>query len=329
MIDMRLIRVVIPILALLATPLVSDAQTAGKTYRIGVLETISPALNVANLDAFRQRLRELGYVEGQNLVIEYRSADGRAERFPDLAAELVRLKVNLIVTRGTPAAKAAKNATGTIPVVMAAIGEPLGTGVVASLARPGGNVTGFSAVVTELEGKRLQLLREIAPRVARIAALLNMSNPMNPPIWNEIAAVARSQGLEAQLLDVRDSKDVGRAFDAAIAQRAGALLVGIEAVTQANRRLIADLAAKHRLPAIYPSREFVDAGGLISYGASYPDLYRRAATLVDKILRGANPGDLPVEQPTKFELIINLKTATALGLTIPPSVRLQADHVVE
>jgi ABC-type uncharacterized transport system substrate-binding protein len=329
MIDMRLIRVVIPILALLATPLASDAQTAGKTYRIGVLETISPALNVANLDAFRQRLRELGYVEGQNLVIEYRSADGRAERFPDLAAELVRLKVNLIVTRGTPAVKAAKNATGTIPVVIAAIGEPLGTGVVASLARPGGNVTGLSAFVSELEGKRLQLLRQIAPRVARIAALLNMSNPMNPPIWNEIAAAARSQGLEAQLLDVRDSKDVGRAFDAAIAQRAGALLVGIEAVTQANRRLIADLAAKHRLPAIYPSREFVDAGGLISYGASYPDLYRRAATFVDKILRGANPGDLPVEQPTKFELIINLKTATALGLTIPLSVRLQADHVVE
>jgi putative ABC transport system substrate-binding protein len=329
MIDTRLTLVVTLALALLATPPAADAQQAGKIYRIGVLETISATLNVANLDALRQGLRELGYVEGQNVMIEYRSADGRAERFPDLATELVRLKVDLIVTRGTPAARAAKNATGTIPVVMAAIGEPLGTGVVASLARPGGNVTGFSAFVTELEGKRLELLREMVPRIARIAALFNMSNPFFRPVWKELEASARSQGLQAQLLDVRDPRDIGRAFDTAIKQRVDALSVGIDAVTQANPRLIADLAAKHRLPAIYPSREFVDAGGLISYGVSYPDLYRRAATFVDKIFKGATPGNLPVEQPTRFELVINLKTAKALDLTIPPSVQLRTDHVVE
>ena len=329
MIDTRLTLVVTLALALLATPLAADAQQAGKIYRIGVLETISATLNVANLNALRQGLRELGYVEGQNVVIEYRSADGRAERFPDLATELVRLKVDLIVTRGTPAARAAKNVTGAIPVVMAAIGEPLGTSVVAGLARPGGNVTGLSAFVTELEGKRLELLREMVPRIARIAALFNMSNPFFLPVWKELEASARSQGLQAQLLDVRDPRDIGRAFDTAIKQRVDALSVGIDAVTQANPRLIADLAAKHRLPAIYPSREFVDAGGLISYGVSYPDLYRRAATFVDKIFKGATPGNLPVEQPTRFELVINLKTAKALDLTIPPSVQLRTDHVVE
>ena len=329
MIDTRLTLVVTLALALLATPLAAGAQQAGKIYRIGVLETISATLNVANLNALRQGLRELGYVEGQNVVIEYRSADGRAERFPDLATELVRLKVDLIVTRGTPAARAAKNVTGAIPVVMAAIGEPLGTSVVAGLARPGGNVTGLSAFVTELEGKRLELLREMVPRIARIAALFNMSNPFFLPVWKELEASARSQGLQAQLLDLRDPRDIGRAFDTAIKQRVDALSVGIDAVTQANPRLIADLAAKHRLPAIYPSREFVDAGGLISYGVSYPDLYRRAATFVDKIFKGATPGNLPVEQPTRFELVINLKTAKALDLTIPPSVQLRTDHVVE
>jgi len=329
MIDTRLTLVVTLTLALLTMPLAADAQQAGKIYRIGVLETISATLNVANLDALRKGLRELGYVEGRNVVIEYRSADGRAERFPDLATELVRLKVDLIVTRGTPAARAAKNATGTIPVVMAAIGEPLGTGVVASLARPGGNVTGLSAFVTELEGKRLELLREMVPRIARIAALFNMSNPLFPPVWKELEASARSQGVQAQLLDVRDPRDIGRAFEAAIKQRAEALTVGLDAVTQVNVRLIADLARKHRLPTIYPSREFVDAGGLISYGVSYPHLYLRAATFVDKIFKGATPGNLPVEQPTRFELVINLKTANALDLTIPPSVQLRADHVVE
>jgi len=309
-----------------AWPLAARAQSA---YRIGVLETTSAALNAANFDALRQGLRQHGYIEGQNLVIEYRSADGRAERFPDLAAELVRLNVDLIVTRGTPAIFAAKNATKTIPVVMAASGDPLGAGVVAGLARPGGNVTGLSAFVTELQAKRLELLREMVPRIDRIAALLNMSSPAEPPQWEETKAAARTLAIEPQLLDVRKPEDLGRAFETAIRQRADALVVGMNVLTQANRRPIADLATKHRLPAIYASREFVDAGGLVVLGVSYPDLYRRAATYVDKILKGAKPADLPIEQPTKFELIINLKTAKALGLEIPPTVLARADEVIE
>ena len=309
-----------------AWPLAARAQSA---YRIGVLETTSAALNAANFDALRQGLRQHGYIEGQNLVIEYRSADGRAERFPDLAAELVRLNVDLIVTRGTPAIFAAKNATKTIPVVMAASGDPLGAGVVAGLARPGGNVTGLSAFVTELQAKRLELLREMVPRINRIAALLNMSSPAEPPQWEETKAAARTLAIEPQLLDVRKPDDLGRAFETAISQRADALVVGINVLTQANRRPVADLATKHRLPAIYASREFVDAGGLVVLGVSYPDLYRRAATYVDKILKGAKPADLPIEQPTKFELIINLKTAKALGLEIPPTVLARADEVIE
>jgi putative tryptophan/tyrosine transport system substrate-binding protein len=309
-----------------AWPLAARAQSA---YRIGVLETTSAALNAANFDALRQGLRQHGYIEGQNLVIEYRSADGRAERFPDLAAELVRLNVDLIVTRGTPAIFAAKNATKTIPVVMAASGDPLGAGVVAGLARPSGNVTGLSAFVTELQAKRLELLREMVPRINRIAALLNMSIPAEPPQWEETKAAARTLAIEPQLLDVRKPEDLGRAFETAIRQRADALVVGINVLTQANRRPIADLATKHRLPAIYASREFVDDGGLVVLGVSYPDLYRRAATYVDKILKGAKPADLPIEQPTKFELIINLKTAKALGIEVPPTLLARADEVIE
>jgi putative ABC transport system substrate-binding protein len=309
-----------------AWPLAALAQSA---YRIGVLDTTSAALNAANFDALRQGLRQHGYIEGQNLVIEYRSADGRAERFPDLAAELVRLNVDLIVTRGTPAIFAAKNATKTIPVVMAASGDPLGAGVVAGLARPGGNVTGLSAFVTELQAKRLELLREMVPRIDRIAALLNMSSPAEPPQWEETKAAARTLAIEPQLLDVRKPEDLSRAFETAIRQRADALVVGINVLTQANRRPIADLATKHRLPAIYASREFVDAGGLVALGVSYPDLYRRAATYVDKILKGAKPADLPIEQPTKFELMINLKTAKALGLEVQPMLLARADEVIE
>ena len=317
------------ILSLTLAPLAVEAQEPGKIYRIGMLETTSMALNAANLDAFRQGLRELGYVEGRNFMIEYRSADGRRERFPELATELVRLKVDVILTRGTPAVMAAKNATGTIPVVMAASGDPLLSGVVAGLARPGGNVTGLSAIVVEVTGKRLQLLREVVPGVSRIAVLFDMGNPNNALQWKETEIAAPSLGVQPQLLDVRKPGDFGGAFDAAIRQRAGAMVVGIDALTQANHRSIIDLAAKHRLPAIYASREFVDAGGLVAYGVSYPHLYHRAASFVDKILKGAKPADLPVEQPTKFELVVNLKTAKALGLTIPPTVLLQADHVIE
>ncbi len=305
----------------------AEAQQPKKVYRIGVLERTSMELNAANFEAFRQGLGEFGYVEGQNIVIEYRSADGRDERFPDLATELVGLKVDLILARGTPAALAAKNATGTIPVVMTGIGNPVGQGVVASLARPGGNVTGLSALSTELYGKRIELLRELVPRVKRIAALFNMSNTSIPPAWKEVEMTAPSLGIQPQLLDVRTREDLGRAFDAAIGQRALALVVGLDTLTQANQRLIVDLATKHRLPAIYASTEFV--GGLISYGVNYSELYRRAATYVDKILKGTKPADLPVEQPMKFELVINLKTAKQIGLTIPQSVLFRADKVIK
>jgi putative ABC transport system substrate-binding protein len=314
---------------LLAAPLAAEGQPAGKVYCIGVLEPTSMALNAANLDAFRQGLRELGYVEGRNMRIEYRSADGRSERFPDLAAELVRLKVDVILTRGTPAVMAAKNATGTIPVVMAASGDPVLSGVVSSLARPGGNVTGLSAVVVEVSGKRLELIREVAPGVSRVAALFNMSNPNDALQWKEIETAAPSLRVQLQLLDVRKPSDFAGAFDAAVKGRAGALVVGLDALTWANHRPIVDLAAKHRLPAIYGGREFVNDGGLIAYGVSYPHLYHRAANFVDKILKGAKPADLPVEQPSKFELVINLKTAKALGLTIPQSLLQRADEVIQ
>ena len=313
-------------LGLLSPPLALEAQPAGKVYRIGMLERTSPAINAANLDAFRQGLRDLGYVEGKNFVIEYRSADGRDERFPGLAAELVRLKVDLIVTRGTPAL-AAKHATGTIPVVITGLADPVGQGVVASLAHPGGNITGVSAIVTEIYAKRVDLLRELVPRAARIAALLNMSSPALPPAWKEIETAARSLGIQPQLLDVRKPEDLGPAFAGAIRQRADALVVGQDTLTQANQRLIVDLAAKHRLPAVYASGEFIR--GLVIYGVNYPDHYRRAASFAERIFKGAQPGDLPVERPTKLELVIDLKTARALGLTIPPSLLQRADQVIE
>jgi putative ABC transport system substrate-binding protein len=312
---------------LLAAPLAAKAQPAGKVYRIGMLERTSPGTNAANLEAFRRGLRELGYVEGKNLVIEYRSADGRDERYAALATELIRLNVDLILTRGAPAALAAKNATATIPVVITGLADPVGQGVVASLAHPGGNITGVSAIVTELYAKRVELLRELLPRAARIAALLNFGTPALPPAWKEIDAAARSFGLQPQLLDVRKPEALGSAFDGAIRQRADALVVGLDTLTQANQRPIVDLAAKHRLPAVYASMEF--AGGLVIYGVNYPDHYRRAATFADRIFKGTQPGDLPVERPTKFELIINLKTAKALGLTIPPSLLQRADQVIE
>jgi putative ABC transport system substrate-binding protein len=314
---------------LLAAPLASGGQQAGKVYRIGVLETAPIILNAANLDAFRQGLRELGYVEGQNLVIEYRSADGRANRFPDLANELVRLKVDLILARGTPAVTAAKNATRTIPIVMTASGDPVGRGVVSGLAHPGANVTGLTSLSSDLYAKRVQLLKETIPRIRRIAVLFEMGNSASSNSWSAVQQAAQSMGLRAQLLDVRKAEDLQPAFDAAITLRADALLVGFGTVMQSNVGRVVDLAAKRRLPSMYPSREFVDAGGLMAYAVHFPDLYRRAATYVDRILKGAKPGDLPVEQSTKFEFVINLKTAKALGLTIPPSLLGRADEVVQ
>ena len=308
-------------------PLPLSAQSPSKIWRIGVLETTSMPLNAPNFDAFRQSLRDLGYVEGQNLIIEYRSAEGRGERFTELAADLLRLNVHVIVTRGTPAVLAAKKATTTTPIVMAAMGEPLM--VVASLAHPGGNITGLSGYSTDLEAKRAEVIKELIPGAVRIAGLYNMGNPVVPPQWNELQTAARKLGIEPQLLDIRKAEDIAPAFDDASRQHAGAIMVSVDALTQENRRLIAELAANHRLPAIYVSKEYIDAGGLIAYGPSYPDLYRRAAIYVDKVLRGASPSNLPVEQPTKFELIINLKAARAIGIEVPMTLLVRADEVIE
>lgn len=312
----------------LAAPLACFAQPQRRVWRIGMLDTVAPKLNAANLEAFHQGMRELGYVEGRNLIIEYRSADGRGARFPDLATELVGLKVDLIVTRGTPAALAAKNATRTIPVVMVHAGDPVGSGLVTTLAHPGGNVTGLSSATVDLETKRFELLRELVPRIARVAALYDMSNPNNARQWKAIETAARAMGVQSQLLDVRKAEDLEAAFAAASKQRADGLVVGGDDLMTASRNRIAELAAAYRLPAIYRS-EFIEAGGLMAYGPNDTDFYRRTATYIDRIFKGAKPSELPVEQPTKFELIINLKAARALGLTIPQSLSLRADKVIQ
>ena len=316
-------------IAVFLAALASDARAAGRVFRVGLLETVPPDRNVANLAALRQGLRARGYVEGQNLQIDYRSADGRADQFPRLAAELVRLPVDVIVTRGTPATQAAKAASRTIPIVMAAVGEPLGVGMVPSLARPGGNVTGFSSFVNELAGKRLELLKEAFPPIVRVGFLQNIGNPVSPPQWTATQDAARALGLSVELLDVRRAEDIAGAFASIVAHRLQALSVGIDGLIQEDAENIVRLAAAQKLPAAYPAREFVDAGGLLSYGPSYPDLYLRAADLVDKILKGAKPGDLPVEGPAKLELVVNLKTAKVLGLDIPPTVLARADEVIE
>lgn len=311
-----------------AWPLAAWAQP-NRTYRIGILETIPLASNAANFNALRQGLQQLGYIDGRNLVLEYRSADGHADRFHALALELVRRHVDLIVTRGTPAARAAKETTTTIPVVMAAIGEPLGVGVVATLAHPGSNITGLSAFVTELAGKRIELIKEMLPSISRVAFMQNMGNPVSPPQWDASRAAAATLGIAIELFDVRNAQDIAHAFGMVADHKVNAILVGIDGTTQANGAMIIEMAAKEKIATTYPSREFVDAGGLLSYGVSYPDLYRRSASLIDKIFKGANPGDLPVEQPTKLELVINLKTAKALGLTVPPTLLSRADEIIE
>ena len=313
-------------LGFFAAPLAVRAQDVAKVYRIGMLETIPAAQNAANLDALRKGLRNLGYVEGRNLIIEYRSADGRAEQFPELASELVRRKVDLIVTRGTPAARAAKSATETIPVVMATMGDP--RAIVASFAHPGGNATGVTTFSTELTAKRIELLKELVPNLSRIAMLHNMANPAAAPEWEETKTAARSLGLQAELLDVRSQADMGRAFELAVRQHADALLIGADGLIQLHQKSIVELAARNKLPAAYPAREFVEAGGLMAYAVNYPDLYFRFASFIDKIFKGAKPGDIPVEQPTRFELVVNLRTAKAFGLTIPQSLLLRADEVI-
>ena len=319
-------------LAVLAAPLAADAQQAAKVPRIGILPP-GPISERQHLwETFRQGLRELGYVEGKNITLVFPSAEVTPERVPHLAAELVRLKVDVIVAGTTPAALAAKQATKTIPIVAATMADPVGDGLVASLARPGGNITGSTFLGPELVPKRLELLKDAIPGTSRVAALWHpgaYSEPTMRDMLKEIETAARALAVQLQLVRVRGPADFDRAFSAMTTERAGALIVLPSPMLYSERKRIVDLAAKHRLPAIYAWREPVEGGGLMSYGASIPDLYRRAATHVDKILKGAKPADLPVEQPTKFELVINLKTAKALGLTIPPSLLGRADELIE
>ena len=309
--------------------LVADAQQSAKVPRIGYLTVASLSSNVARIEAFRQGLRELGYVEGKNIVIEWRSAEGKFERQSELAAELVRLKVDVIVSSGPTMTRAAKEATATIPIVMAQDSDPVENGFVASLARPGGNITGLSVLSPELSGKQLELLKEIVSKLSRVAVIGNSNEPANPKTLKEIELVAGSFGVQLQPLDVRGSKDIETAFRAATKAHADALIVLASAIVTDHRTKIANLALKSRLPAIYSSSIWVDDGGLMSYGTSLNDLSRRAATYVDKILKGARPADLPVEQPTKFEFIINLKAARQIGLTIPPNLLVRADKVIK
>jgi putative ABC transport system substrate-binding protein len=305
-----------------------DAQQPTKIPRIGYLSTVSPAVNATRIEALRQGLRELGYVEGKNILIEWRYAEGKVDRLPSLAAQLVHLKVDLIVTAASPPTRAAKELTSTIPIVMAFDDDPVGSGFVASLARPGGNVTGLSSLALEIGGKQLELLKEIIPRLSRVAILGTSTVPQYANVVKEIDLGAKAVDVKVQHLDVLNASDLENAFGAASNSLAGAVLVIGSPILNSHRTQIVVLAAKSRFPAIYSRPEYVQDGGLLYYGTSFPDLFRRAATYVDKILKGAKPGDLPVEQPTKFELIINLKTAKQIGLTIPPNVLARADRVI-
>jgi putative ABC transport system substrate-binding protein len=316
---------------LLAAPLAAEAQQAAKVARIGYLAH-DLAANPHMPEAFRQGLRDLAYVEGRNLVIEYRDAEGKSERLPALAAELVALKVDVILAGGTPQALAAKQATRTLPIVFANSGDPVGSGLVTSLARPGGNVTGLSNLGTELVGKCLEQLTQAVPGVSRVAALWQpgvLPERTDKDMLKGAEVAARALGVRLQFVEARGPADFDRAFSDMTRARADALTVLRSSMLSNERRRLVDLAAKNRLPTVYPWREFVDAGGLMSYGANVADLFRRAATYVDKILKGAKPADLPVEQPTRFELVINLKTAKALGLTIPPLLLGRADEVIQ
>jgi len=319
-------RCILLALALLAAPPASAAQQAGRIPRVGILRTGAPDLFI---EAFRRGLGELGWVEGQNIALEYRFAGERLGQLPDLAADLVRLKVQIIFAPTFPAALAARNATQSIPVVAAGHADFVEAGLVSTLARPGGNVTGVTTSGVALSAKRLELLKESIPGLVRVAILRHPANPVAAFAWKTAEPAAASLGLRLQPVDVRSPDDFDAAFDAASTDRAGALLVLPDPMILTSLKRIADLAIKYNLPAMFEQSEFVDTGGLMSYGANSPAIYRRAAFYVDKILKGAKAADLPVEQPTEFEFVINLKTAKALGLTIPPSLLLRADHVIE
>jgi putative ABC transport system substrate-binding protein len=325
--------------SLLAAPLAAEGQQAGRIPRLCFL-TFDSAMTPSNkpsssrpspvnFDPFFRHLRDLGYVDGKTITIDYLSAGGRGERFPTLAAECLRLKADIIVVTTTPAAQAAKNATSTIPVVMIPLGDPVGTGLVVSLARPGGNVTGQTFMASGLAAKRLALLKEAVPRISRVLVLSYLVDPIGAPQVKELESAARSLGLKLLVQDIRAAADLPAAFDAGARGNADGLLTTAESIFVAQRKRVVELAAQHRLPGLYPYGAVVDAGGLMAYDSYTPDLVARTAIYVDKILKGAKPADLPIEQPTKFELVINLKTAKALGLTIPPSVLLRADQVIE
>jgi putative ABC transport system substrate-binding protein len=313
----------------LAAPLAAGAQQAGKVWRIGCLCPPRSAPNSSLIQAFEQGLRELGYVDGQNIILEYRSENGEDEQLPRLAAELVRLRVDVLVASLPQRVAAAKKATTTIPIVMVNVGDPVEIGLVASLARPGGNVTGLSRLSGELIGKNLSLLKEALPRTVRVGALLNPTTPLSPVLARNAKRAAESLGLPLTIVEAKRPDDLEGAFSALATDRVEALLVLADGMFWGERKRIADLALRRRLPSMFSNIEYATAGGLMAYAPSSADPYRRAAVFVDKILKGAKPGDLPVEQPTKFELVINLKTAKALGLTIPPSLLLRADQVIE
>jgi putative tryptophan/tyrosine transport system substrate-binding protein len=305
-----------------------EAQQPAKIPIIGYFSVVPRSANPERIAAFRDGLRQLGYVEGKNIVIEWRSAENNQDLLPALAAELVHLKVDLIVTAGSPVTRAAKEATSTIPIVMALDPDPVGNGFVASLARPGGNVTGVSALSPDLSGKQLEILKEIVPKLSRVAVLGSSNRPGNAQIFKEAELASETMSIRLQYLDVLNSKDIDSAFRGARKEHAQAVLVLTGPQLNSRRRQITDLAAKNHLPAIYEREEFINEGGLSVYGASVSDLSRRAATYVDKILKGAKPAELPIEQPTKFELLINLKAAKQIGLTIPPNVLARADRVI-
>jgi putative tryptophan/tyrosine transport system substrate-binding protein len=319
-------------LALCALPFalctLTEAQQPKKVPRIAYLAASPASANAGRLEAFRQGLREIGYVEGENIVIEDRYAEGKFDRLPALAADLVRLKVDVIITAGPPVTRAVKEATATIPVVMAQDGDPVGNGFVASLARPGGNITGMSQLAAEISGKQLELLKETVPKLSRVAVLGTSTRPGNAQALKETELAAGTFGVRLQYLDVRGPEDIETAFREARQGRAGAVLVLQSPVFTSHRTQVAEFAAKTRLPAIYPQTEYTEAGGFMCYGVNTPDLFRRAAYHVDKILKGAKPADLPIEQPKKFELVINLKAAKQIGLTVPPSVLARADRVI-
>jgi putative ABC transport system substrate-binding protein len=310
-------------------PIRALGQSSAKVYRIGYLGTAAIPGPQPEWNRFQARLRELGYIDGQNMVIEFRSSEGHEERFPALAAELVDLKVDVIVAPGTAAARAARDATATIPIVTVLVSDPVGLGLVASLARPGGNITGMSSAAKDIAGKQLQLLKELLPGLSRVAVLWSSTTPAHPITLKEVEAAAKTLQLQVRTFDVRTPESLERSFRVILGQRAGALMPLDGPFMFVQRRRIADFAAKNRLPLICSSRAYPDVGALMSYGPSFSDLYYRAATYVDKILKGAKPADLPVEQPTKFELVINLKTAKAFGLTIPPALLGRTDEVIQ